>query len=127
MPRDRQRRQTPRLASSHPRECALESSHHLGQTAFLHALHHGLHLFKLAEQAIDLLNRNAGAGSDPALWREILASNRTEVLAALRSYRNELDCFVRALETHDDEEVAARLERGRAYRAGMRPPPPAPI
>lgn len=67
------------------------------------------------------------AGSDPALWREILASNRTEVLAALRSYRNELDCFVRALETHDDEEVAARLERGRAYRAGMRPPPPAPI
>jgi len=66
------------------------------------------------------------AASDPALWREILASNRTEVLAALRAYRVELDVFVKALESGDDATVAARMERGRAYRAGMRPPPPAP-
>lgn len=65
------------------------------------------------------------AASDPALWREILASNRTEVLAALRAYRAELDVFVKALESGDDGAVAARMELGRAYRAGMRPPPPA--
>ncbi len=65
------------------------------------------------------------AASDPALWREILASNRTEVLAALRAYRAELDGFVKALESGDDATVAGRMERGRAYRAGVRPPPPA--
>ena len=64
------------------------------------------------------------AASDPALWREILASNRSEVLAALRAYRAELDHFVNALESGDDNAVAARLERGRTYRAGFRPPPP---
>ena len=65
------------------------------------------------------------AASDPALWREILASNRAEVLAALRAYRAELDGFVKALESGDDATVAGRMERGRAYRAGVRPPPPA--
>ena len=66
------------------------------------------------------------AASDPTLWREILASNRTEVLAALCAYRAELDVFVQALESGEDATVAARMERGRVYRAGMRPPPPAP-
>ncbi|MEY4689088.1 MAG: hypothetical protein RIR76_3111 [Verrucomicrobiota bacterium] len=65
------------------------------------------------------------AASDPALWREILASNRAEVLASLHAYRAELDLFMKALESGDDAAVAARMERGRAYRAGFRPPPPA--
>jgi prephenate dehydrogenase len=63
------------------------------------------------------------AGSDPKLWRTILEQNRDEVLRALRSFQDELQGMQAALANRDYVEVAARMERGRAYREKFRPAP----
>jgi prephenate dehydrogenase len=61
-----------------------------------------------------------GAG-DPTMWIEILRQNREEVLRALRQYEDELHTFQAALANRDFAELRARLERGKAYRDGIRP------
>lgn len=61
------------------------------------------------------------AGSDPQLWRSILEQNRDEVLRALRAFEDELHQFQIALANRDYVDVAARMERGRAYREQFRP------
>ena len=61
------------------------------------------------------------AASDPKLWRSILEENRDEVLRALRQFQDELEGFQAALANRDFIEVAARLERARAYRDKFRP------
>jgi cyclohexadieny/prephenate dehydrogenase len=63
------------------------------------------------------------AGSDPKLWRTILEQNRDEVLRALRDFQDDLQGLQAALANRDFVEVAARLERGRAYREKFRPAP----
>lgn len=63
------------------------------------------------------------AASDPKLWAAILEHNRDEVLRALRRFQDELQGFQAALANRDFIEVAARLERGRAYREKFRPSP----
>lgn len=63
------------------------------------------------------------AGSDPQLWRSILEQNRDEVLRALRQFEDELHQFQIALANRDYLDVAARIERGKAYRDQFRPPP----
>ncbi len=63
------------------------------------------------------------AASDPQLWRTILEQNRDEVLRALRQFEDELHGFQIALANRDYLEIAARLERGRAYRDQFRPHP----
>lgn len=63
------------------------------------------------------------AGSDPKLWKTILAQNRDEVLRAVRAYQEELHGLERALANRDWFEVQAILERGRAYREQFRPIP----
>ena len=63
------------------------------------------------------------AGSDPHLWRTILEQNRDEVLRALREFEEELHQFQAALSNRDYIEVAARMERGKAYRDQFRPLP----
>lgn len=63
------------------------------------------------------------AGSDAKLWRTILEENRDEVLRALRHFEDELHGFKAAVANRDFVEVAARLERGRAYRDKFRPAP----
>ena len=63
------------------------------------------------------------AGSDPQLWRTIFEQNRDEVLRALRQFEDELHGFQTALANRDYVEVAARLERGQAYRNQFRPSP----
>jgi prephenate dehydrogenase len=63
------------------------------------------------------------AASDPKLWRAILEENRDEVLRALRGFQDELQGFQAALANRDYVEVAALLERGRAYREKFRPSP----
>ena len=60
------------------------------------------------------------AGSDPKLWKTILAQNRDEVLRAVRAYQEELHGLERALANRDWFEVQAILERGRAYRDQFR-------
>ena len=63
------------------------------------------------------------AGSDPQLWRTILEQNRDEVLRALRGFEDELHAFQVALSNRDYVEIAARMERGKAYRDQFRPRP----
>jgi cyclohexadieny/prephenate dehydrogenase len=63
------------------------------------------------------------AGSDSHLWRSILEQNRDEVLRALRHFEDELHAFQIALANRDYVEVAAHLERGKAYRDQFRPTP----
>jgi prephenate dehydrogenase len=61
-----------------------------------------------------------GAG-DPTMWVEILQQNREEVLRALGQFQDELRAFQTALANRDFVEIRARLERGKAYRDGIRP------
>ena len=63
------------------------------------------------------------AASDPQLWRSILEQNRDELLRALRPYQDELQAFHAALANRDYVDLAARLERGHAYREKFRPLP----
>jgi prephenate dehydrogenase len=63
------------------------------------------------------------AASDPQLWRTILEQNRDEVLRALRGFEAELHRFSTALANRDWIEVAALMERGKAYRDQFRPRP----
>ncbi|MBI5381120.1 MAG: prephenate dehydrogenase/arogenate dehydrogenase family protein [Opitutae bacterium] len=62
------------------------------------------------------------AGGDPVMWRAILEHNREEILRALRQYQDELQAFQSALANREFLELAARLERGKAYRDQFRPP-----
>jgi prephenate dehydrogenase len=52
------------------------------------------------------------AGSDPRLWREILAANRTNVLEALSAFRRSLDDMADALQLDDSDRVERWLIRG---------------
>ena len=63
------------------------------------------------------------AASDAQIWRSILEQNRDEVLRALQHFEDELHGMKAALANRDYVEVAARLERGKAYRDQFRPPP----
>jgi cyclohexadieny/prephenate dehydrogenase len=63
------------------------------------------------------------AGSDPQIWRAILEQNRDEVLRALAGFEDELHGLRTALSNRDYLEVAARIERGKAYRDQFRPAP----
>ncbi|MSU24470.1 MAG: prephenate dehydrogenase/arogenate dehydrogenase family protein [Opitutus sp.] len=63
------------------------------------------------------------AASDPQLWRAILEQNRDELLRALSQFEDELHAFRTALSNRDFVEIAARLERGKAYRDQFRPRP----
>jgi cyclohexadieny/prephenate dehydrogenase len=61
------------------------------------------------------------AASDPQIWRAIIEQNRDELLRALRQFEDELHGFQIALANRDYIEIAARLERGKAYRDQFRP------
>jgi prephenate dehydrogenase len=60
------------------------------------------------------------AGSDAELWRGILELNRDEVLRAVRGLQDELQHLSSALANGDFLTVKSILERGRAYRAGLK-------
>ncbi len=62
------------------------------------------------------------AGSDAQIWRSIFEQNRDEVLRALGQFEEELHRFRIALANRDYVEIAARIERGKAYRDAFRPP-----
>lgn len=56
------------------------------------------------------------AASDPDLWTDILAHNRSAVLEALASYEERLRRFHAALDAGDWAEVRRRLAEGRSAR-----------
>ncbi len=56
------------------------------------------------------------AGGDPALWRQILLSNRDNVLAALAQFRGELEAWHAALENQDATELERLLTEAKRIR-----------
>ncbi|NLW59354.1 MAG: prephenate dehydrogenase/arogenate dehydrogenase family protein [Firmicutes bacterium] len=59
------------------------------------------------------------AMGSPALWRQILASNRHALLLALRALAAEVDAFAAALSAGELEELEARLRRAATARTEL--------
>ncbi|MDI6871300.1 MAG: prephenate dehydrogenase/arogenate dehydrogenase family protein [Bacillota bacterium] len=59
------------------------------------------------------------AGSNPALWRQILLSNSAEVLQALRAFGEELAAVAQALETGDATALESWLGRAQENRRAL--------
>ncbi|SER54006.1 prephenate dehydrogenase [Propionibacterium cyclohexanicum] len=53
------------------------------------------------------------AGSDPTLWGQIIAANRTEILTQLRAIRADLDQLLEGLGTNDPQAVTGLIAAGR--------------
>jgi prephenate dehydrogenase len=56
------------------------------------------------------------AASDPRMWRDVLLSNREEVLAAMRGLDEELALLRRAIAGGDGDEIERLIERARDGR-----------
>jgi prephenate dehydrogenase len=56
------------------------------------------------------------AASDPAMWRDICLANRDELLAVLKTYRDDLGAFVEALERGDGKWLEQTFARARHAR-----------
>ncbi len=61
------------------------------------------------------------AASDATMWIDILEQNRDEILRALTGFEDQLHHFHAALANRDWTELRSRLERGKSWRAGLRP------
>jgi prephenate dehydrogenase len=59
------------------------------------------------------------AGSDPALWRTIIAQNKDEIRRVLRQYQFELVAYESAIAKGDWDALARLMARGRAYRGRL--------
>ncbi len=60
------------------------------------------------------------AGGNPALWKEILLSNKDEVVAALRDLQGEAEHLIGALESNDGEALEKYLTRAREIQMAYR-------
>jgi len=60
------------------------------------------------------------AAGDPGLWKEIVRTNREEILRSLQGFGQELQRLERALYNGDDFELKSLLERGKDYRDRLR-------
>jgi prephenate dehydrogenase len=56
------------------------------------------------------------ASSDPIMWRDICLSNRNEVMAMMKRYRDEMEKMYRALEACDGEKLREVFERAKKTR-----------
>lgn len=56
------------------------------------------------------------AASDPVMWRDICLANRTELLAALTTYRDDLGALIEAIERGDGAWLEATFTRARRAR-----------
>ncbi len=56
------------------------------------------------------------ASSDPIMWRDICLSNRTEVMAMMKRYRDEMERIYRALEAGDGEKLKQIFQRAKKAR-----------
>ncbi len=56
------------------------------------------------------------AASDPVMWRDICLANRDELLAALRTYRDDLGALIEAIERGDGKWLEATFVRARRAR-----------
>ena len=56
------------------------------------------------------------ASSDPVMWRDICLSNREQVLAMMKRYRDEMEKMYRVLEAGDGEKLREIFERAKKAR-----------
>ncbi|MGB5584387.1 MAG: prephenate dehydrogenase/arogenate dehydrogenase family protein, partial [Gammaproteobacteria bacterium] len=56
------------------------------------------------------------ASSDPVMWRDICLSNREDVMAMMKRYRDEMAKVYRALENNDGEKLREVFERAKRVR-----------
>jgi prephenate dehydrogenase len=56
------------------------------------------------------------ASSDPVMWRDICLSNREDVLAMMKRYRDEMDKMYKVLEAGDGEQLREIFERAKKAR-----------
>lgn len=56
------------------------------------------------------------ASSDPVMWRDICLSNRDEVMAMMKRYRDEMEKMYKALEANDGEKLKEVFERAKKAR-----------
>ena len=56
------------------------------------------------------------ASSDPVMWRDICLSNRDDVLAMMKRYRDEMDKMYKVLEAGDGEQLREIFERAKKAR-----------
>ncbi len=56
------------------------------------------------------------ASSDPVMWRDICLSNREQVMAMMKRYRDEMEKMYRALEEYDGEKLKEVFERAKRVR-----------
>lgn len=56
------------------------------------------------------------AASDPVMWRDICLANRTELLAALTTYRDDLGALIEAIERGDAKWLEETFTRARRAR-----------
>ena len=59
------------------------------------------------------------AGSDPALWQQILGANATAVLDLLAEVRDDLDALMTAVASGAGDDLVTILDRGRAGTAAI--------
>lgn len=59
-------------------------------------------------------SRIEGTATNPRMWRDILLSNRDEILKALESYEKHLKAFQRDLQENSEERLLQRLEQASA-------------
>jgi prephenate dehydrogenase len=56
------------------------------------------------------------ASSDPVMWRDICLSNREQVLAMMKRYRDEMEKMYKVLEAGDGEKLREIFERAKKAR-----------
>lgn len=56
------------------------------------------------------------ASGSPEIWESIIADNRSEILAALKDYRSDLDELIKNIETCNSGAVSAHLWAAKKYR-----------
>jgi prephenate dehydrogenase len=59
------------------------------------------------------------AASSPQMWRDILMTNRDQVLKMIRNFRLEVDIIEKAIEKGDEESILSHLTDARAARAAL--------
>lgn len=59
------------------------------------------------------------AGSDPAMWRDILFANAAHVVALLRQYQDDLETLAQAIERGDDHWLLETLSRAKHARDAL--------
>lgn len=90
---------------------------YLVAVALIHTLDGHEAALKLAGRGLRDVTRVAG--SDPRLWREILLSNKEEVLLTLASFRRHLNELAALLEGNKEEVLEGALARGREGRSRL--------